>query len=388
MKALRLYQCSICKLKRELLLEKDTPDLYNCVMTVGCLGKIKLLSQRKGTRPKRYDVSIFTDFESRGFKAPIASLAVTAEPVSLESGTGVLTAGFVVRNVVGLNAVFEVPTGVAGTTVVETQASSVQLPDFSVILELIELEPLAQDERTYTYAPKNVFFFAEGEDDSDLSRTLRIDPLKDQVKVIVDGIVLTSLDYSIAVDKVTFNPPITGASRVDVTVYREPVLTQDNKLSIKFSKLLRGDEQRKIIAWGNTVGSMTDLGDRVSLMCTNMAKFKPAKTYLVERAYVEDQPTIELDLTRVPLLLGYKPYAFEDKRLDLFVTLSTLTTERCSLQRDTDGALVLKTNSTAFTKAIISNTDFLPFSSFNDDNNSQLISVVSKPASKTVIGPV
>lgn len=388
MKALRLYQCSTCKLKRELLLEKDSPDLYNCVMTVGCLGKIKLLGQRKGTRPERYDVSIFTDFEARGFKAPSLAAAPAAAVISLESGVGVLTAGFVRRTVVGLNAIFEVPQGASDFAIIETQPAAVQLPDSVIILELIELGPLTNNEKRYVYSPTTTMLFAEGEDDSDLRRTLRIDPVNDQVSVLVDGVTLDPLDYVVTTDKVTFNPPLSSVSRVEVAVFRSPELTADNTLLLEFSALLRGDELRTQISWGGAIGSHTDLGlQRVSYICTNLSKIIPAKTYLVTRAYVKEQPNIEVELTRVPLMLAYKPYAYEDKQLNAYVKLSALQTTRCSLQRDEDGVLVLKAPISVLTASVVFNRDYLPFL-VGDDVNSQATSLVNRPSVASVIGPV
>lgn len=388
MNSLRLYQCQVCQLKRELSLRKDSPDLYNCVMTKGCLGKVKLLGQRKGVRPKRYDVSIFSDFETRGFQAPIAAAAAVASHSSLESGPRVLTAGLVRRTVVGLNSIYEVPTGVSSWTQIETHNSATLLPDLTIVLELIELEPLAKNERRYVYAPNVTVFYIDGEDDSTLRRTLRVDPAYDEVKVIVDGIELDVADYTVSLDQITFNPALTDTSRIEVVVFREPELTTDNVLLLRFAKLARTDELRPTLAWGGSVGSTTDVGSLVSLFCTTLGRFNVTKTYIINRAYVEEQPLVELDLTRTVMLLGYKPYAFEDRRLDAFVKLSALKDEQFSIQRDDDGVLILKVAQAAFTQAVVPNKDYLPFSLFGDDTSSQATSIVAKAPARTVIGPV
>lgn len=386
MKALRLYQCSICKLKRELLLEKDSPDLYNCVMTVGCLGKIKLLSQRKGVKPKRYDVSIFTDFEARGFQAPIATAPTVEAPVSLESGPGMITGGFV-RRTAGATAIFEVPTDI-GWIQIEEQNLAGYLPATAIALEFIELEPSLVNERSYVYHPNASVFFIEGEDDSVLRRTLRADPTLDQVSVMIDGVVLDPLDFTVTVDYVTFNPPITGASRVEIIVFREPVLTEQNKLTLRFISLGRTDATRLSVSWGATYGATTDLGSFISQMCTDLSGFNSAKTYLLKRAYVEDQHTIEIDVAQTQLLLGYKPYAFEDKRIDAFIKTSALITQPILLYRDDDGGLVLKIAPTALTTASVQIKGYLPVTLIGDDVNSQATSVVNKPTGRTVLGPI
>lgn len=391
MNAIRLYQCKLCKLKRELLLEQDSPDLFNCIMTPGCAGKLSLLGQRKGTRPRRYDVSIYIDFEDRGFKQPIAPAEPEPVMLNVESGMGVLTMGLVHRQINAMNqAVFSVPTstdgGVTSTqTVVEVAPGFTILPSFNVMLELIELEPLSKNERHYLFNSKVAIYFLSGEDNSALRRTLRVDPT-DNVNIFIDGISLSKLEFDVEQDKIVFHQAI-YASQLEVTVYKEPELTADNTLLLKFQSVLKTDPIRSTLAWGSHVNVLVpDIGaNLICMYCLDLTAFNPIKTYLLKRAFVEGTTT-ELDLTKVMMLLALKPYAFEDRRVDTYLLADALKINKLVLQDDIDGYQVLKISANALTSTIIQCTGWDVIANVTD-TNANATSVVTKALDKTIIGP-
>lgn len=348
-----------------------------------------LLRQRPGTRPQQSSLSTL----GKPIRGPAKTELIVTQPksrLSIQAGQLSLALALYKQTQISPSEVeFSVPYVDGGDVVIETAPFGTYIPSTTAIIELVEL---VNDElllRKYSFNRQATRYVLEGEDDSPLRRTLRIG-INEQVRLVVDGVELDSSSYIKQLNKLTLTPPISD-SIIDVYVYRDAATTSGKIVPLTFEcPSITGAldiEHRKLSSWGRSVSTESDLGFRVTAYSFGVDLDK-AKTYLFRRAYVitGSGEQIALNLSQVALLIGSPPYAFEDKRIDQYVTLENLASERISLQAYPDGSHALSVSETAFTDTIKLIREVQQLSL--EDVTSQTVSLLPKAQARYTIGPV
>jgi hypothetical protein len=282
------------------------------------------------------------DYVPRG--TVISSPIVLEQPnpitIFTAGGSGMLTMA-AVKRVLNTNNVFSVTATTGSNFVLETQPSTVSLPQTSSLdLVIYELTPELLTYSKYIYVLSDSVQLVTGPDDSPQGPNLRFTALN-QIKVYVNGVELDPSGYDRTVDnQITFTPAIYDTNNVvEILVYQNLTAQIDpaSLIRLHFVSLLPTVPTdlafREINCWGDYQGVIVEGQPLINFFCSDLSLLYPTASYVVTavEATSSTGTVVQVDPANFFLMLGSEPYNFRDKSLHAYIEGSTLINDQAIL---------------------------------------------------------
>lgn len=335
-----IFNCNVCNRQTQIPLDGRRPDPYHCNITSKCKGNLI----RQGERfTKEFlltaPVTGLVDYIPRGTKIPEANMVEKDDVYSISTSNevGVLVLAGLKSKISanGANRQFFVQDQNSQDFIIEQRANTETLPvSSSITFVLYEIPQVLLEAKKYLYYRQNFIPYILGSDDSVTHINLRFNADND-ITIYVNGIKLDSDKFDRSVDnKITFTPMITDSNNVvEIIVSNKTnvVITENstNLVRLVFNPLqesISDDlEIRSNNAWGDCAGAVVNETDYILLYCTDNEKLLPSKQYSI--AWVEASSPTEtkrLNAEQQFILLGHKPFLFDDKETYAYIKVSNL----------------------------------------------------------------
>jgi hypothetical protein len=338
-----IYQCDTCNRKTEIQLDGKRPDPVNCNITLKCRGKLK----RVGESSSKHFlftpiVSNLQDYVPRGTKIIPSSVTPNVPEISIFTGSnpGILTITGLRRSQSSVNS-FVINELNKGEMVAETQPLEILAPLSSKIsLIMYEISSDILQFKKYTFLRQGNVQLIHGSDDSPEGNSLRFTQ-SNRLQVNVNGVELDPSFFDSSInDQITLTPAIFNSySLIEILVFNDlsKEINQTKMIRLEFFPLNKNVANNlnylERCAWGDNQSVKIDDIETFNLYCTDTSKLVQNASYGIDSIELTDNLNSirTIEPSQVKLLLGSRPYSFEDKELFGFVSGSTLTDKTVAL---------------------------------------------------------